>query len=313
VRLTPAGPDSTSGLTRAAAWWFPLVSVRRVTMLRFFAYGFIVLDVLVLTRWIGRHADTPGLYQPRHVAGLLHLPTPTVTLVDGLRVAVLLTAAVALVTSCTTHRLFPRIAGAASFATYFWWMLVAMSYGKVDHDRFAFLVLLAVLPTVANAAWSDRAPSTSAGWAVRTTCVAAVATYFLAAWAKIRIGGWGWVNGGTLAWAIVRRPTTIGTAMLSVPWLLRVAQWLTVLGELASPLIFVVRSEARRLLVVAAFYAFHVITFGVLGLVFLPQLVALAAFLPLENLQRGGDRPTPRFNFRRAELIDSEPADSATH
>jgi hypothetical protein len=212
-------------------------------------------------------------------------------LVDALRIAVLMAAAVALITSCSIHRLVPRLAGAASFATYFWWMLVAMSYGKVDHDRFAFLVLLAVLPTVATTSRSDRTPSASAGWAVRTTSVAVVATYFLAGWAKLRFGGLGWMNGGTLAWAIVRRPTLIGTALLSLPWLLRVFQWLTVLGELASPLIFVIRSEVRRLLVVAAFYSFHVVTFGMLGLLFLPHLVALAAFLPLENIQVR--RPTP--------------------
>jgi hypothetical protein len=281
--LTTRG-DAGAGIAKAAAWWFPSVSVRRVTMLRLIAYSFILVDVVALTRWVGRDVDTPGMYQPRHVAGLLHLPTPTVALVGGLRVAVLLAAGVALATSCSTRRLLSGLAGVASFATYFWWMLVAMSYGKVDHDRFAFLVLLAVLPTVATAALSNQTPSTSAGWAVRTTSVAAVATYFLAGWAKIRIGGWGWVNSGTLAWAIVRRPSTIGTALLSFPWLLHVFQWLTVLGELASPLIFVIRSQSRRLVIVAAFYAFHVITFGVLGLLFLPHLVALAALLPLENL-----------------------------
>jgi hypothetical protein len=253
-------------------------------MLRLLAYSFIIVDVVALTRWVGRDADTPALYQPRHVAEVLHLPAPTVTLVGGLRVAVLVTAVAALVTSCSTRRLIPRLTGVASFATYFWWMLIAMSYGKVDHDRFAFLVLLGVMPSVATTELSDRTRSRSAGWAVRTTCVAAVATYFLAAWAKIRIGGWRWVNSGTLTWAIVRRPTALGTALLAIPWLLRFLQWLTVVGELASPLVFAIRSERRRLVVVAAFYAFHVITFGVLGLLFLPHLVALAAFLPLENV-----------------------------
>src|SRR5262245_12418068 len=180
MSLTARDGAAAAGIATATAWWFPSVSVRRVTMLRLIAYSFIAVDVVALTRWVGRDVDTPGMYQPRQVAELLHLPTPTVALVAGLRVAVLLTAGVALATSCSTRRVLPRLAGVASFATYSWWMLVAMSYGKVDHDRFAFLVLLAVLPTVATAAWSDRTPSRGAGWAVRVTSVAAVATYFLA-------------------------------------------------------------------------------------------------------------------------------------
>jgi hypothetical protein len=43
----------------------------------------------------------------------------------------------------------PRLLGWTIFVLYFEWMIIAMSYGKVDHDRFAFLVALAVLPTVA--------------------------------------------------------------------------------------------------------------------------------------------------------------------
>jgi hypothetical protein len=179
-----------------------------------------------------------------------------------------------------------RVAGAATAALYLWWMFVAMSYGKVDHDRFAFLVLLAVLPTVGAARPGDRRLSAAAGWAVRTTQVAVVATYFLAAWAKLRIGGWGWVNGGTLAWALVRRNTPLSGWMLHVPGLLRLLQWATLLLELASPLLFVVRSERARTWLVAMVYGFHLATFATLGIIFLPHLVALAAFLPLERIGR---------------------------
>ena len=55
-----------------------------------------------------------------------------------------------------------------------WWMLVAMSYGKVDHDRFAFLVALAVLPTVRRARHGDRSLNESAGWAIRVTQIAVI-------------------------------------------------------------------------------------------------------------------------------------------
>jgi hypothetical protein len=49
-----------------------------------------------------------------------------------------------------------------------------MSYGKVDHDHFGFLLALAVLPTVGRARFSDREPSARAGWAIRMVTLGAV-------------------------------------------------------------------------------------------------------------------------------------------
>ena len=80
-----------------------------------------------------------------------------------------------------------------------------MSYGKVDHDRIAFLVALAVLPTIGRARFRDRRRSEAAGWAMAAVLVAVMLTYFLAAWAKIRFGGWDWPTGSTLTRAVLRR------------------------------------------------------------------------------------------------------------
>ena len=65
------------------------------------------------------------------------------------------------------------------FALYFEWMIIAMSYGKVDHDRFGLLVALAVLPTAGRARHGDPTLSERGGWALRMTQLAVVATYFL--------------------------------------------------------------------------------------------------------------------------------------
>jgi hypothetical protein len=195
----------------------------------------------------------------------------------------LLTAtAVAVVAGFTSSDRAVRASGTAVAALYLWWMLIAMSYGKVDHDRFGFLLLLFVLPTAGAARLGDRTPSASAGWAIRMTQVAAVATYFLAGWAKVRIGGWGWVNGGTLAWAVVRRGTWFSRWMLQTPGLLRGLQWLMLIGELASPLLFAVRRQRTRTAIVLGLYSFHILTFAAISIIFLPHLVALASFLPLE-------------------------------
>jgi hypothetical protein len=271
-----------------SSWWFAPVALGRVAALRLVAYLFVPVDVLLTTSWVAEHAEaSSGLYRPLALARWLHLPTPTSTYVELLRAALLAAAVVGLVSVFAGTARLARWAGVAVAGLYLWWMLVAMSFGKVDHDRFAFLVLLAVLPTVGAAArLGDRTRSAAAGWAVRVTQVAAVATYFFAAWAKIRIGGWGWVNGGTLAWALVRRHTFASEWLLQVPWLLKAMQWGTVVLELASPLLLFVRSERVRLWAVAGLYVFHLLTFLALGIIFLPQLVALAAFLPLERWAR---------------------------
>jgi hypothetical protein len=72
--------------------------------------------------------------------------------------------------------------------------------------------------------------------------------------------------------------------MLESPALLRMAQWGTLLFELASPLLLVVRSDRVRVAAVAGLVVFHLVTFAALGIIFLPHLVALAAFLPLERI-----------------------------
>jgi hypothetical protein len=186
------------------------------------------------------------------------------------------------------------------FALYGWWMLVAMSYGKVDHDRFAFLVLLAVLPTVGAAALGERRRSLQAGWAVRMTQVAVVATYFFAAWSKLRFGGWNWATGATLTRAVLRRGTDVAQWTLDHPGVMRGFQWGLLLLELAAPLLLFVRRDRTRYAIVGGLVAFHGITYLAISIIFLPHVVALMAFLPLERLGRRGAPSTPASTAPRA-------------
>jgi hypothetical protein len=297
-------------MAAVSRWWFAPAALGRIAALRLLAYVFIPVDVLVTTSWVGDQAGARELYQPLMLAEWLRLPVPTPSMVVILRAAVLTAAVVAATATLIGATRAVRIAGAATAVFYLWWMFVAMSYGKVDHDRFAFLVLLAVLPTVGAARLGERTRSAAAGWAVRTTQVAVVATYFLAAWAKVRIGGWGWVNGGTLAWALVRRSTPLSGWMVHVPGLLRLLQWATLLFELASPLLLAVRSERTRTWLVAMVYGFHLVTFAMLGIIFLPHLVALAAFLPLERIGRRAydDGAAGTFDAHRSPRAPAAPA-----
>ncbi len=269
------------------AWLFSPLPRARVAVLRAIVYPFVFVDVLLTTDWVAMHRHLPGdLYQPLLIGRLLPFPTPTADWVVAVQIALLVAAAVA-----ATGRL-PRVAGAAVFFLYLQWMVVAMSYGKVDHDRFAFLVALAVLPTVGRARHDDDAADDRAGWALRCVQVAVVLTYFLAAFAKLRFGGVEWVNSATLVRAVARRGTFLADPLLDYPWVLQATQYGLVAFELASPLLLLPGRIGRAMW--AGAVALHAVTFATITIVFLPHVVCLAAFLPLERVPRlrGGRRAT---------------------
>ena len=323
---TAATRAATADATQRSRFWSPPTALGRIAALRLVGSIFVLLDIVWWTPWVRPHRDIPAFYQPIAVGRLLHLPTPTPLVTDlvGIGLVLAALAAIALVVApalrsapaWSTGRAPTVVVGAALALLYGEWMVIAMSYGKVDHDRFALLVLLGVLATVGPARLGDRTRSEAAGWAVRCVQVAVVATYFLAAVAKFRFGGFGWVNGSTLVWAIVRRGTPLGTPLLHVPQLLHVAQWGIVTIELCSPLLLVFehmatggrgpgagpvarRAARARDIYLAGFLSFHVATFAAISILFLPHVVCLLAFLPLERAAelrswlRGGRRHQP--------------------
>lgn len=283
-------------VTALARWWFEPVALGRIAVLRTVVYAFIWIDVLLTTHWVADHADVPGaLYQPLALGRLLPLPTPTAGFVQGVMVALLASAAVA-----ATNRA-PRLLGWTVALLYLQWMLIGQSYGKVDHDRFAFLVLLFALATVGRARWGVRSPSEAAGWAVKMTMVAVVATYFLSVFAKARYGDglMNWLDSATISWAVVRRGTLLAEPLLQHPWTLQASQYGVVALEMLAPLLLVFRG--RRCAAMLTVYAsFHLVTFATIGIIFLPHLVAMLVFVPLERLPvpwrrqpAGSERPTP--------------------
>lgn len=284
-------------------WLTEPVPRGRVAAFRTLIYLFVAADLVLFTPWVRTRVAVPGeLYQPLLVGRLLPLPTPTPAVVGVIFWALLLLALLA-----ATGRA-PRLLGWAVFALYFEWMIVAMSYGKVDHDRFGLLVALAVLPTAGRARHGDPTRTEAGGWALRVTQIAVVCTYFLAAWAKLRFGGLDWLTGSVLARAIIRRGTELADLIASVPYLLIVAQFGIVAFELASPAIFLLR-ERRRLYTVGFFYSFHLVTFATITISFAPHLAAMTSFLPLERV-----RPlvwARRLVGRRRGPADTGPVDVA--
>lgn len=260
-------------------WLFEPVPKGRIAAFRTLVYVFVALDLLIFTPWVRSHANTPGeLYEPLLIGRLLHLPTPGPLLVWGV-FGTLLAVSLAAATGRA-----PRALGWAVFLLYFEWMIIAMSYGKVDHDRVGLLVALAALPTAGVARHGDEERSDSGGWALRVTQIAVICTYFLAALAKFRFGGLDWLTSSVLAQAIIRRGTDLADAIAPVPGLLILAQFGIIAFELLSPLVFVVPQRWRNA-VVAFFYSFHAITFATITISFAPHLVAMASFLSLERIR----------------------------
>jgi hypothetical protein len=182
----------------------------------------------------------------------------------------------------------PRATGWIIAVLYLQWSLIGMSYGKVDHDRLGFHLLLFVLPTIGAVRWRDRTPDQAAGWIIRMAQVAAVATYFLAAIAKVRFGGWEWVNSATMLRAVLRRGTDFGDWFGEHPETLHVLQYLMLIGEFASP-ILLIEGRLRRFGVYFA-YLFHLGTYAALTIAFFPHLVTMLSFLQLERLADLVDR-----------------------
>jgi hypothetical protein len=258
-------------------WLFAPAPRGRIAVFRCVVYLFAALDLVIFTPWVRGHGSVDAdLYRPLLIGRVLSLPAPTSLLVSVVFWLLLGTALAA-----ATGRL-PRVLGWTVFVLYLEWMIIAMSYGKVDHDRFAFLVALAVLPTCGAARWRDRTPSERGGWALRVVQLAVIATYFLASWAKLRFGGLDWMTGSVLARAILRRGTDLADLIAVVPYLLIVAQIGIMLFELTSPVIFFLPERWQHRMV-AFFYSFHLMTIMTITISFAPHLVAMLSFLPLER------------------------------
>lgn len=266
----------------AGAWgrfWFPAVPAARFEIFRRLLCAYLLLDVFVTTSWVQDHGSADaGLYQPLLIGRVLPLPVPTDVVVTATMWIVVAGALLGLAGRST------RLVGALTACAYLQWMVIAFSYGKVNHDRFPLLVALFVAVTVERTTIRDRTPSVAAGWALQMTMVATVAVYFLSVVAKVRYGGWLWANSATLTQALLRRATFLGRGLRDLPMVAVVAQWAAVAFELLSPALLV-RHRIRWVLWATA-VGFHVVTFAVLSIGFYPQLLCLLAFLPLERLVR---------------------------
>ena len=281
-------------VARRPSWWFEPVPTARIALFGALIYAGVIVDVLLTSSWVHSHAHLGGdLYRPLQVSRALHLPTPSYPLAVVLELVVLTSAAVALVAGLRSR--YARSTATVVAVAYAGWMLLAMSYGKVDHDRYAFLVALFVLPTVARAPRPGTPPrpqpgtrTAAGGYALRCVQLAVVATYFLSAWAKLRFGGLDWPTGAILERALLRRHTVFSGWLIDRPALLVPMQFAMIGVELASPLVLLARTDRSRTFVALGMYLFHLTIFLGVTISFLPHCIAVAAFLPLEKVPSYG-------------------------
>lgn len=259
-------------------WWFTPMPLARVAAVRVIVYTFVILDVLFFANDVVQHGHVPDLYQPTLLARLLSIPPLSVTGAYVLLAVVIVSCLAAI------WGRYPRLAGWAAFASFWWWMLNSQGFSYVSHDHLALMVATLVLPTVGAAGYRDERPSQAAGWALRCMQMAVVLTYFgsvLAKWS--RTGSLlTWANGAVFTWAITRRGSDLVRWTLEYPQLLRAGQWGLLTIEILSPAVLFLR---RRLLclTIGVFFAFHLATYVALGIHFLPTVVCWFAFMPLER------------------------------
>lgn len=290
----------------------PALPLARVAWLRLVIYPFVIWDATRVLFDSLAHGDVPAeLYQGLVVRDLLFLPAPSPVYVRVVLAVLVVSAVVAAI-----GRL-PRLAGWVCAFAMLDWTSNAFAYSKVDHDHYALIVALFVLPSVGRATLRDHdVLSQAAGWALRLVQISAISIYAMSAWAKMRFGGWGWANGATLIWALTRRPHGLAPWIGEHTALAHGLQWTVLVAEFCSPVVLWLRG--RALYAALVFWGvFHLSTFYLLRIHFLPLVVCLFAFLPLERLSppvlRGWDRLRGRARGARSRRVSSAstaPSDS---
>jgi hypothetical protein len=277
-------------MSKARALLFEPAPLARIAVLRVVSYLFVIGDVLWIVNDVIPHASgSSQLYRPLEMREWLNLPVPSPVYVQAER-AVILAGCVLLAWGRLPRRLGVVI-GLVVAAGFTDWVSISMSYAKIDHDHFALITAVWVLPTAGVARLRAAGKSEAAGWALLCIQVGCVATYFLSACAKVRYGGWDWATGSTFAWAMTRRGTELGRMLLDPPWILILGQCSVFALEILSPLLLALRERARYLFI-ATLAGFHLSTYLTLKIHFLPLVVCLLAFLPLERAIALGRYPT---------------------
>lgn len=249
---------------------YPAAPARRLALLRVlvgaFALGYLAFrfngftSVATLAAW---------QFAPVGAARLLSQPLPSPAVFALVLAA--LTGAVAFTLG------FRYRVSAPLFALLLLWVTsYRSSWGMLFHtDNLLVLhvLLLALAPAADSFSLDARRHGSPAasddgryGWALRAVCVVTVVTYVVAGIAKLKLGGWGWLEGEQLRGQIAydnlrkielgREASALGVWFVRHPAFFPPLAALTLLVELGAPLVFLHRRVA--LVWALAAWGFHV-------------------------------------------------------
>jgi hypothetical protein len=235
---------------RLDCWLLSPAPPERLAVLRLAVGGYALVNVFVSTGEFARLSNRPaGQFEPVGLAGLLEGPVSPVVLWALFIVSAV--SGVAFVAGAA-FRLSGPVFAVASLA----WATYHASWGQMLHFEHLVSLHLLVLgfSPAADGLSLDARRSRAAerlarvrhGWPVRLLAIITVVTYALAGVAKLRAGGWTWVDGTTLANHIGYSATRLdllgesrpplSTLVVGQDWLLGPAATASLAVELLAPL-----------------------------------------------------------------------------
>ncbi len=284
-------------------WFFAPESARRLATLRILVGAYATIYSIVRLPYL---LDSSRLGDDRFFGtGILTVfeTPPPAWLV--LPIGVTAIVAGAMMTLGWRYRLSAPLAALALLCT----TTYGNSWGQVFHTEnlmMLHIVVLSVVPAADDLVIGKAAGRTSHdtdrddrsaeryGWPIKLMVALMVLTYVAAGIAKLRIGGWAWVDGDVLrhqvAFDNLRKVrldeiySPLGTWLTQITWVWLPVGIATLLVELGAPVAFIQRRI--RYLWVAAAWLFHVGIAATMVIAFPYHLsaIAYAAVLPTDQI-----------------------------
>jgi hypothetical protein len=278
---------------RLASWWFTPAPAERLAAIRILVGAFGLSWLLVRIGETDAVARLPSQhFEPCGIVRLLDTPLPaSVALVISIATCVLMAAFI------LGFRF--RIVGPLAALALLWTLTYRNSWGMIFHtENLLVMHVLALACAPAADAWAiGRRPAHPSaigyGWALKLLVAITAVTYVLAAIAKLRIAGVGWLDGELLRNQIAvdnLRKVLLGSAVapLATPFLDHPSGFtafsvMTIVLELSAP-IALVGPRTAKLWAISA-WGFHVGVVLLMNIWFLYPLlgVAYVASLPSER------------------------------